>query len=115
MSKVAQLLNKKQGSGTVLKTTMLVEVFSRPKSPKVSRSGELWGEDHSGQLYTASQRPTSEGQKTDLLRSPALGLCGLDSVLWAVDRPFISARSLNFDVFRKVKKRLSAKNNKQEG
>lgn len=71
--------------------------------------------DHSGWLHTASQRPILEGQRTGLVRGPALGLCGLDSVLWAVDGPFISARSLNFDVFRKVKKRLSAKINKQEG
>lgn len=110
MSKFAQLRNKEQGFGTVLKTTMPVEVYSRPRETQ-----RLRGEGHSGWLYTASQRPISERQRTDLIRGPALGLCGLDSVLWAVDRPFISARSLNFDVFRKVKERPSAKNNKQEG
>lgn len=44
---------------------------------------------------------------------PCLRAVGLDSILWTVGEPFISARSLSSDVFRKVKKLLSAKVSKQ--
>lgn len=44
MSKFAQLRNKEQGFGTVLKTTMPVEVYSRPREAQRFPGVEGYGE-----------------------------------------------------------------------
>lgn len=66
-------------------------------------------------MASYSKSETNFGGAEDRPEVRASGLCGLDFVPQAAENPFTSAGSLNFDVFRKVTKLLSAKNSKQEG
>lgn len=67
-----------------------------------------------GPLWVASYSKSVshfKGAEARLGKMPCLRAVGLDSILWTVGEP--DARSLSSDVFRKVKKLLSAKVSKQ--